>query len=276
MAEPYDLRSNIKGKPGSQGTLFQVTDKGLLNPQQRWPRGYTPERSREVEVATRALPISYPEHMENAHEPGDYQAQGRYRPHLLDVIKRSTVPVEHLQGLRDIHGTPEQGHDATYWPMKRTIGIDMNSVNDQDRSLIHELGHHHDMNIEPGPGLEHVNRVAMEHAVRDKSPHHVTPTMSGVTMAANKVREGVGEAVADNYMTEHYRSPGKIANQQKASQGQYEKNFTRDRLDQKYPGYTDVRPSSYEHMGPQFAQEHLEGMDQHWVQNERNRAWFGR
>lgn len=286
MADAYDLRSNMKDKPGSQGTLFQVRDKGLLNPQQRWPRGYTPERSREVEQAMRTVPVTHPDHMEDSHEPGEYHEMGRYRPQLLDVVKRSTVPTEHLEGLREIHGEAGQGHDATYWPNKRTIGIDMTGKStgekpeDQAKALVHELGHHFHMNREPLQSMEDTNRLAMEHASRDKASWQAAPTSSGIAMAANKVRPGVDEAHADNYLTEHYRSRGKIANQAGAKHGAYEENFTHDRLDALYPGYTDVRPqrgfTPASHMGPQFEQTRLPGMDSSWERAERDKAWFKR
>lgn len=278
MAESYDLRSNIKGKPGSQGTLFQVKDKGLLNPEQRWPKGYTPERSREVDQAVAHVPITYPDHMEDSHEPGEYHEMSRYRPQLLDVVKRSTVPTADLAGLREIHGQAGEGHDATYWPGKRTIGIDMTAGRGQDKALIHELGHHKDLQVDPLPGIEHINRLALEHASKNKPDWQVAPTTSGVIQEANKVRQGVGEAMADNYAVEHYRSPGKIANQKKTPRGAYEDNFDRDELDRHYPGYTDVRPSPYApgSLGPQFKQEHLPGMDSSWTQAQKERAWFSR
>jgi hypothetical protein len=121
MTDAYDLRSNLKGKPGSQGTLFQVHDKGLLNPQQRWPQGYTPERLNTVRDATRD--ISFRTHA------GDPQAPHRQwehldREHFAKTVARTTVPAEDLQGLRGPPLAPgiAKNHAQQYWTDKGNEG----------------------------------------------------------------------------------------------------------------------------------------------------------
>lgn len=228
MAEPYDLRSNIKGKPGSQGTLFQVKDKGLLNPQQRWPRGYTPERNREVSEAldlhTNVSPTTRVDPPRRATE---------VRARLQDAIARSTVPAEHLAGLRTIHDQPEQGHDATYWPGRQSVAVNMFSRNegaitghdeDEDehdagaKNLIHELGHHHDF------------FQTRESAALTRENKNILYARNGRGYA------DAGEAVADNYYVEHYRGPGRAG--ARATQGRYEDNGLADEM----PAYREVRP----------------------------------
>lgn len=274
MTEAWEMRTNFR-KPGSQGTLFQVADKNsVLNPAQRWPKGYTPERMREVQEATKGLSIGYPDRLEHEHEPGEYEEMDSYRHKTQQVIARSTVPTEHLKGLGEIHGEPGEGHSGTYWYTPRTIGVDM-TQRGADKTLIHELGHHHDnMNDITRPLAGDIARKHAEADLPDWRKERGV-TSSDTSMAFSKVEPGVAEAVADNYMMEHYRSPGKIANQQRAPRGAYEQNFMMHELDRQYPGYTDVRPSPYRNMSPvQFdRQKSLPGMDEHWERTQRERAW---
>lgn len=252
MTEAWDMRSNIKGKPGSQGTLFQPRDKdALLNPQQRWPKGYTPERLNEVRGALKDTAVhADPEGVgiEEEDHAGRARVEAQHRPRVEQAIARSTVPVKHLQGLSEIHDHVDEGTVGTYWPAKRlggpnSLAVDMSGYHVDSREaegvLIHELGHHHDFEHSLEARHKIVPQVAEKHAWQDKSPYHERPTGSGVHQARSKVEPGVLEATADNYFTEHYRTPGR--NPQRVTTGQYENNFTTDRLDQKYPGYTDVR-----------------------------------
>lgn len=277
----FDLRSNIKGKPGSQGTLFQVTGKSALNPTLRWPRGYSPERQAEVHSALKATPIDPPDYMEDEHEPGDYKALHAYAPRVRDTIARSTVPAEHLQGLKYIHGHPDQGTDGTYWPRRRELAVDMNQP-EADEVLIHELGHHADaqhLRTSEHAALRLGQQRAEEKVKADpRLQHHVSETGEvnvNSTRLVNAVREvsyGVGEGVADNYMVEHYRTRGRRP--QPTTQGAYEKNFTRDRLDEKYPGYSEMRPATplntrqFAGTGPM-----LPGMKD-WTKEQDFKRWF--
>lgn len=274
----WDMRSNIKAKPGSQGTLFQPT-KGVLNPQQRWPRGYTPERLNEVRGALAKTSISHPEHMEDEHEPGDYREMYGYRERTMRAIAKSTVPAHHLIGLREIHGEPYQDPDTgrsdqgTYWPREKTIGIDLTEA-ETDKTLIHEIGHHVDHFHEPGAYVEKVNEVAPQHAERD---YRGLLNVSALAQARNKVEPGVGEATADNYYVEHYRTGGRKSRPTRG-QGLYQEGHLSGWIDKNYPGYSDVRQhKDYANLsGLQFKQEHLEGMGARFVQAESDRKWFGK
>jgi hypothetical protein len=235
VTEPYDMRSNIKGKPGSQGTLFQVKDKGLLNPQQRWPRGYTPERQAEVSAALEPTKV---------HPSGRVYPPRRadeVRARITDAISRSTVPTEHLAGLREVHDQPQQGHEATYWPGRKHLAVNMFAKHENRgvlgdephgstepdagaKNLIHELGHHRDA----------ATRETMEHVRSNKA----------ILYAKNgRGRDDAAEAVADNYYTEHYRGPGRKGAQ--ATQGRYEDTGLADTM----PAYRELRPAM---QGAQF------------------------
>ena len=240
MTEAYDLRSNIKGKPGSQGTLFQVQDKSLLNPAQRWPKGYTPERQAEISGALRNAEI---QSTTRTYPP---QSDSHVRARLVDTIARSTVPAEDLHGLSRIHDQPAPGHDASYWPAIRTMGVHMfkpvsgdvdfadlpkkvEPNTEGEKNLIHELGHHHDQ----------VNRVTVGLVNNDKDLLY-TPG----------ARDDAAEAVADNYYVEHARGRGRAG--ERPTQGRYEESGGAQYM----PAYRKIRPAP-QHMGPQFQQGEL-------------------
>ena len=256
VAESYDLRSNIKGKPGSQGTLFQVKDKSLLNPQQRWPRGYSPERQAEVRGALDR--VRFTTRNVNAHEP-------EQRARVTDTLARSTAPVRHLSFLQQVDDTPDEGTEGVYYPQSKRLHVDMHGAGKGDegreQTLLHELGHHH-ANTTPKGGdtvRGDLSRLGEDRA-RRHMPSHAEPdaplTGTARAMGAQEVKRGVEEAYADNYMNEHYRTRGR--NPQPVTQGRYEEHFpSPHQRDELYPGYNAVRPPRSEHMGPQFHQERL-------------------
>lgn len=90
----WDLRSNIKAQPGSQGTLLRG-DQFELNQTRRWPKGYTPERQAEVREAVVGR-LSQSQPLSNAVGRGF----GPIRRNLIDNIARSTAPAEDFQGIR--------------------------------------------------------------------------------------------------------------------------------------------------------------------------------
>jgi hypothetical protein len=250
MTEPYDLRSNIKGKPGSQGTLFQVKDKGLLNPQQRWPKGYSPDRLNEVRGAlSKTSMYADPESVgvEEEDHAGRTRVEREHRPRVEQALARSTVPAEHLHDLDTLHNEVNEGTSGTYWPRPKitgetTLAVDMSGYHEGSReaekTLLHEVGHHVD--------YEHsldrhrlVPQVAESHAWKDKGPYQDKPNASGKAQAYSKVQAGVMEATADNYMTQHYRTHGR--NPKPETTGRYEENFTPEQREKQYPGYNDVR-----------------------------------
>jgi len=247
MGEAYDLRSNIKDKPGSQGTLFQVKDKGLLNTKRRWPQGYNPERLNEVRQATQSTRFAS---ISAENPPVE-------REHVNRLLAKSTAPASDLRGIRQIHNEPAPLHAATYWLRSKTLGIDLSRPG-ADRNLIHEIGHHadeeHARHVETLEGTTRnvVAGVAKRYADTDRAARGEVgePNSSEQSMAANRVRSGVREAVADNYMEKHYRTGGR--NSQPVAGGAYQENFAPEHLDRNYPGYSDVRP--HRTLGPQFQQ----------------------
>ncbi len=260
MAEAWDLRSNIKAKPGSQGTLFGIGDKdSVLNPSQRWPRGYTPERKNEV---TKAL-----DHGTSVHGT-DYIHPLAVHARVVDTISRSTMPSEHLRGLRSIEHTAAPGTQGVYYPERRSLHAPVLRSDQQENDtmgkvLIHELGHHHDSQELPARSLEGISDEAVvSHAqrtldARREDAKYPLPAEPNATMRAQarvQVKSGRAEGYADNYMQEHYRTRGR--NPQPVTEGMYEINHPEQSIRDNYPGYRDVRPK-VEHLGPQFKDGHL-------------------
>lgn len=249
MTDAYDLRSNIKGKPGSQGTLFKVKDKGLLNPDQRWPQGYTPERLNAVRDATRDIRISPA--LGDGHSVGELQSD-HSRERFNRTVARSTIPTSDLQGIREVDSRAEATHAATYYPAARRIGI-RPELPDHDKNLIHEIGHHVDFShARQAETLADSTRgripdIARAHVERTRGIDN--PNSTQLANAVRDVTYGAREGYADNYYTDHYREPGRKGG--RVSTGRYEANFPGPgEIERRYPGYRDVRPAS--HMGPQF------------------------
>lgn len=254
-----------KGKPGGQGSLFSVGDKdALLNPQQRWPKGYSPERRDDIrEVVDRmGITISGPGHIVR-HTEAQKQADplGRYAVYpeaenrVIGHIARSTVPAFHLEGLSSISNNTNEGQSGTYWPSRRALAYNQDR-DTADRTLIHELGHHESNMAQTGRiAAEDIGQAAaVQHRTRHEeagstlSPEHFSKVKFH---KAAQVSRGVEEAVADKYYMEHYRGPGR--KRERATQGRYEDTGHAD--NEVYKGYRDVIPKK--HMGPQFSQEAL-------------------
>lgn len=256
MSEAWDLRSNIKAKPGSQGTLFQPGDRSkVLHPTLRYPRGYTPGRLAEVRKGLASAYIETPEHLSpesGNREPGDYKDEMGYREtHVIPPIARSTIPAMHLEDLKEIKSVPDQGTHGTYYPGKGVLAVDMTATRDDDpqQTLIHELGHHyHDTNpFGKHAANEKIIEAGTAHARQQKEMRRARqpfldpkPNRTEVVEGATAVQAGVHEGLADNYLTTHYRTPGRRP--QPIEQGAYEQNFAEANLQRKYPGYRDVRP----------------------------------
>lgn len=253
MADAYDLRSNIKGKPGSQGTLFQVKDKGLLNPQQRWPQGYTPDRLNEVREGLKGVPVSPPNHFYD--QPSD-ETQAEHgvneyglRERVTREIAKTTVPGEHLRGLKDLHTEPDEDTHGTYWTGGRkdkTLASDLlsdRSPDEKRKTLVHEIGHHVNMTLAPTPHVHDL--VAQIHAHKDVESNEWrdTPNTSDIAAARSRVGPAVDEAQADDYVVKHYRTGGRKSTGTQT--GVYEDNFSVHDLGRggRYPGYNDVRPT---------------------------------
>lgn len=148
----WDVRTNIKAKPGSQGTLFQGGSGQMTDA--KWPRRYTPERLHEVRDVVAAGQSSV---FRGKPSLGEDDAAGETR-RLVDNIARSTVPGEHLQELQfgaNVHpddmehgeGDARMTADGLYTPSKMFKGrgyIKVGRGMADNPVAIHEIGHHVD------------------------------------------------------------------------------------------------------------------------------------
>lgn len=254
-----------KGKPGGQGSLFSVGDKdALLNPAQRWPRGYTPERQREVGEALDGPGMVHGRpNVSVVDTRGSSVSNHSFRAWVRGTLARSTVPVEHLRNLDRVDTSPNPDTYGTYWQANRRLAVNPDLPGDKSGvTLLHELGHHHGFGTKEGLETvanairpETIAKAAQTEANKSFRGQTFGPSATDNAMAYAAVRRGANEGYADNYAVEHYRAPGRKG--ERLEQGAYESNpnFAGDKLDKHYPGYRDVRPGS--HMGPQFSSDTL-------------------
>lgn len=219
----YDYNPPTHVKPGqthAQGLLFRTNARQFMTDAQRWPRGYTPERQREVEAVLPPMvderPVSRQRRWNSRKDR--MQSRGQEIPRLenyreedselstrtkatmslglarlKDYFKRSTVPPEQMVGLSkvsvfDSYYGPEGTH-ALYQKAPKAIV----SFTDRDKPLggealghvlMHELGHH----------------VSQFHNPDDYDPS--TPEGRGK-------EEAVAENFADTHAVEDPRTPQK-------------------------------------------------------------------
>lgn len=177
----FRMVPKVNQKPGSQGTLFSggETRAGAGQP---WPRGYSPERRRQVVHALRmtdAAQTILRTPNRGKPTPKTVGAPERRRDTNLGVetIARSTVPVEHLKGVEAEFGTEKAGRDRSGTYYRNISGFDVTRGHAQGPTAIHEIGHH---------VSDKIDRT--DHAEYD------TPE-----------RRGTEEAYAENYAETHYR-----------------------------------------------------------------------
>lgn len=195
LGNQFHLVSNMKNKPNSQGTLFSASPS-QRTPESRQPRGYSPERMRDVgDAVTHGGAKQWNAHNEGTSTiapPGLQGAQAR----TLQSIARSTVPLAdiarkpsgriglavHTDHNIDVSGGVhnEDGHDAGVYKrpsMNVPYGqIEVRAGTDEATS-IHEIGHHVDW-------------------------------MARATPYGTDSEKGKAEGFADKYAAEHARTPG--------------------------------------------------------------------
>lgn len=190
------MRTGFKNKPGSQGTLFKVSDKSQYADEIRYPRGYTPERYDAV--AKKVNPDrderQYGAGAENLVDsvyrtwsgPGEkrvvHDSQQPLRD-LIGTVARSTVPLKHLNGAQFniVSGAEDDKMKrdytaGTYTSERNRIDLRPDAV--RDFTPVHEIGHH----------VSHME--GNEHAAR---------------YTASATSRGQEEGFADNYALEHAR-----------------------------------------------------------------------
>lgn len=182
----WDVRTNIKAKPGSQGTLFQGGSDQMTDA--KWPRGYTPERLHEV-----MGPITHggqPWLVQGERGVGHHT--GPARRDLIDTVARSTIPAGHLQGLQFFPGQLSLDHGGS----EDTAGY----YRHQGHRLGASVAHKPQVSIVKGQETGYVPIHEIGHHIsREAGTHH-----SAYDTPYNKGKE---EGFADDYAQTHYRPP---------------------------------------------------------------------
>ena len=179
----WDVRTNIKAKPGSQGTLFQGGSEQMTDA--KWPRGYTPERLHEVHQVV--SPSKRP--LRDRPSMGEYDTNGETRK-LIDNIARSTVPSEHLQRLQ-------------FFPGK--LDEEMTTGKGDSQMLAGGL---YNKPATPNPnrfGMIRVRRGDADNPVAIHEIGHHASYLAGRPDITTRTQQGHEEATADAYAETHFR-----------------------------------------------------------------------
>jgi len=220
----------FKGNP-QQGTLFRASAQELDPTGQRYPRGYTPERQREVwdavgEVgyssqgermgATDAeFPMLLNEEEFGFSDDASKRNWGEGRAVIRDSIARSTVPMDVVERV-NFGVTPNVSANAFYGPREDTIYFGRSADeaqqhregfgtgyptpetqrHDQGQTVIHELGHAADPALEPLRGRRNLIR---EDEMGQPLEGYTEPDDIGLV-----------EQVADDFTAEHFRHDPRV------------------------------------------------------------------
>lgn len=179
----WDVRTNMKAKPGSQGTLFQGGSDQMTDA--KWPRHYTPERLHEVRnaVAPRSRVFRDEPYL---HE---YDTASEERK-LIGNIARSTVPGEHLQRLQ-------------FSPGKSAAAM---TIGSGDAEMV--AGGLYTKPPSPNPNSSarvRLRRGLADNAVAIHEIGHHASYLSGPPNLDTRTALGHEEATADAYAQEHFR-----------------------------------------------------------------------
>lgn len=173
-SKDWDVRTNLNSTPGSQGTLFSGGTKHMSD--DRFARGYTPERQAEVRDAV--VPGAFNERLHAMHE-------------IVDNVARSTVPVGHLNNVqfsitgKDQYLTNEENVAGKHM----SAGIHMPPNGNRDHAVI-------------GLKENYTRNATVIHEIG----HHVSHTLGTEHSAySTDGQRGHEESFADNYAETHFR-----------------------------------------------------------------------
>lgn len=179
----WDVRTNIKAKPGSQGTLFQGGSEQMTDA--KWPRHYTPERLAEVKKAVA------PGQKRFRDEPymQQYDTNGETRK-LIDNIARSTVPAAHLNRLQFSPGKSVNDMTTGSGDHSFTAGGDYTNPPTANPNSV---------------GVIRVLRGDAGHPVPIHEIGHHVSHLAGTQSYGTPTQRGTEEGKADAYAEEHFR-----------------------------------------------------------------------
>ena len=183
--QDWDLRPSMKDKPGSQGTLFRAP-VSLRKPEARYPRGYTPERYRAVANAVNRSIVLDGER--KVQPDPSRKAHTTSRHVLIQNLARSTIPVKDIQDINvwELNSRVAEGGGGRPAYLGKYIHrtktgrmIRVRAGYEGRPTVIHEMGHKKSEDLD--------------------NPHHWETDARSL---------GHEEGFADNYVYQHYRSPG--------------------------------------------------------------------
>jgi len=194
---PIQYGPQIRPKENSQGTLFRV-HKSQRTPESRQPRGYSPERIREITSKTGMAD----------YKTGKFSGTWTDIPdngglfHTKDVqqvaetIARSTVPMSALDNLRIMPGSRSIGSGSDYpstagvYEKNTALGpvIKIARHKGTGATAIHEIGHH----------VNKVNFGKPTYGNSEDDPDY----------GMHEMLRGKDEGSADKYADTHAREPG--------------------------------------------------------------------
>lgn len=188
--QDWDVRTNIGASPGSQGTLFSGGKSQMSD--QRYPRGYTPERQAAAREAVQG-------HTWSDHRPEQQQDANNQRRQIADTVARSTMPLHHLSNVQFAHvpsGSRILGEGG--------LGQSGGRNDDAGGAYFAARGHRGSALIAVQPDLTRTSTVLHEIG------HHVSHTSEtpahGGEYSYQTEHGGAEEAFADNYAQEHFRN----------------------------------------------------------------------
>jgi hypothetical protein len=215
------FRGKFKGNP-QQGTLFHARASELDPTNSRMPRGYTPERQREVGEAMgeprfssfNAARMSSTEDTVRTESMLDLRYRGASESEkrdlgvggarMRDAVARSTVTPEQVSRAKEFVVAPDLGPNGLWMPKDEQLlfgrsekgvaeyregfgsGNPLPEVQrlDQGSTVIHELGHANDPRLDPARGQTNNARQ---------------------TMISQGSSLGSAEEFADDFAVEHFR-----------------------------------------------------------------------
>jgi hypothetical protein len=254
--DQFSYGPRTKNKPNSQGTLFRV-NPSQRTPESRQPKGYSPERYRQV---TEALGAKFRPglHEHSNSNLGIYHGHAETLARAMASVARSTVPMKDItrpdlsqpksnanpdlhvgvSGEKSVNSGEYKTPGST--AMKGEGRITLYPQHSHDSTVLHEIGHHVD---------------------RDR-----------ISAFSNDADLGYAEGVAENYAEQHGRKPGYKSRKAEPSNhspsdwhGEYlNNNYARSReFDH---GFRQARPVNYENhadpsgLGPNtYPKGHIQG-----------------
>jgi hypothetical protein len=233
MSADWNLQTNIKARPGSQGTLFSG-GKSQMNPQRRWPRGYTPERQREI---VRSMGYGIVDHTDPA--PID-DGRGEIVPShaerdVRDAILTSSVPASDVKNLR-IHIVGKEGRKYA-----AEVEADPNvRLSEGTRGLYNNHGRRGEIDVHHEAGAFTVLHEVGHHASMLANTQHSNYD----TVRQRGEEEGFADSYAEKHLSPTLRTPRVMHPDDSTGLDDYNPSYGQvgSRENEFFDGYHKTRP----------------------------------